>query len=29
MSHSGTVLSLLDGPEGVDPGFALSGFRFV
>ena len=28
MSHSGTVLSLLDGPEGVDPGFCIVWFRF-
>ena len=28
MSHSGTVLSLLDGPEGVDPGFCVVWFRF-
>ena len=28
MAHSGTVLSMLDGPEGVDPGFCIVGFRF-
>ena len=28
MSHSGTVLSLLDGPEVVDPGFCIVWFRF-
>ena len=28
MSHSGTVLSLLEGPEGVDPGFCIVWFRF-
>ena len=28
MSHSRTVLSLLDGPEGVDPEFCIVWFRF-
>ena len=28
MAHSGTVLSMLDGPEGVDPGFCIDWFRF-
>ena len=28
MVHSGTVLSLLDGPEGGDPGFCIVWFRF-
>ena len=27
MAHSGTVLSMLDGPEGVDPGFCFVWFR--
>ena len=28
MAHSGTVLCMLDGPEGVDPGFCVVWFRF-